>query len=178
MTLLQLAVNVASLAIGVGLGYWLARRQNKKLDKIDPTHAPHHKPSKANVRNVIGILLFIMAIFIVISTSQTNDRAKEIADQRANDAQIQGECNDEFFRVLSERTKITADDNALNRSDADALKVLVQQLLATPPEAQTAESTFAALRDYQEVTDANEAKRDQNAQERQANPYPEPRCGN
>lgn len=177
MTLVQVAINIACGIAGVLFGYWSAQRQNKKLDKSEPGRAPH-KPPKGSVRNVIGVLLFVMAIFIVISTSQANDQAKRIAEQRATDAQIQGECNDEFFRVLSERTKITADDNALNRSDADALKVLVQQLLATPPQSQTAESTFSALRDYQTVTDENEAKRNQNAAERQANPYPEPRCGN
>ena len=176
MTLLQLAVNIACAAAGIVIGYLLARHQNKQLDKVDPAHAPR-KASPLKVKNVIGFMLFVMAIFIVISTSQTNDRAKAIADQRATDAQIQGECNDEFFRVLSERTKITADDNELNRSDARALQQLVTDIFSEPSAFDPMKVAEAGQR-YQQVVKANNAQREQNSIERAANPYPEPRCGN
>ena len=100
-----------------------------------------------------------------------------IAEQRAADAQIQGECNDEFFRVLSERTKITADDNELNRSDARALQQLVTEIFSVPGQFDAMKVADAGAR-YQQVIKANNAQREQNSIERAANPYPEPRCGN
>jgi hypothetical protein len=177
VSILQLAVNIACTSVGILIGYILGVRRARRLDRTDPAGAPHQRNGESLLKGAIGVALVIASVFIVVNSSQASAQSRATAADLVEQARIQAECNDEFFRVLQERSAITADDNALNRADAAALNDFVRDVFFSgrPPSDVT---TTEAARKYQATIDMNNERRVQNDQERTKNPYPEPRCGN
>ena len=113
--------------------------------------------NNVNANVVIGTVIMLLAIYTVVATSISNNR-QEVAVRE------QAVCNEEFIRVIRERSQITA-------SDGENLARLITDIgdVIRVPDEGSNERLGAAFQRYQEQALANQA-------ERAKNPYPDPRC--
>lgn len=113
--------------------------------------------NNVNANVVIGTVIMLLAIYTVVATSISNNRQEASVREQAV-------CNEEFIRVIRERSQITTRDGEnLARLITDIGDILRVQ------DDSTDERMGAAFRRYQEQALANQ-------EERALNPYPDPRC--
>lgn len=99
--------------------------------------------------------------------------------QSAIDQAAQDNCNQEFKRVLSERSATNAEDAELNAQDKLALDRALSKIvheLTTPPDRDTRVEMAEAVDTYLVGRDRTNEVQKQNAIKRAENPYPDPQC--
>lgn len=99
--------------------------------------------------------------------------------QSSIDQAAQDRCNQEFKRVLSERSEITTEDSALNAEDKNALDRALSKIveeLTTPPDLDTRAEMADAVDRYLDGRQRTNEIQKQNAIKRAENPYPDPQC--
>lgn len=166
--------NILCLTAGIVLGFFGGYMRQRREDMADPVNAPHEK--RLNIQKWLGGIFVVLAIFIVIQTSATNNAVEDNSEDQLALAEEVRECNAEFQRVLKERASITESDSQISAIERQALSTLIASLAAAQAE-NDGEAVRNALRQYQgTITDAN-ARRAFNDEQRRSNPYPEPRCG-
>lgn len=90
----------------------------------------------------------------------------------------QEQCNEEFRRVIKERADGIAEDKTLNREMFARINTLVEGIDAalTTPDAAGRMLMDQGIEQYRVGIKETEQRWEQLEQERQRNPYPEPRC--
>lgn len=186
----QIIVNVICLLVGCAFGYYMGMKQ---VHEQHPERHLHMSKKQAwfnkNSRKVAGVLLFLLAIFVVIQNMMVSQRVDQQSKERTAWVQAQTECNEQFLEVIrrnavinKEDRELEARDDALREERDDALDDLVQGLIRISGEGNN-EDVPQLLQDYERVVTENREQRVQLDKERAdlskaraANPYPEPRC--
>ncbi|AZS07293.1 membrane protein [Gordonia phage Dorito] len=159
MTPTQLALEIVRAvgygAIGVFIG--MAFTWRKTSVRGVEVRVPTAHPDGRVWRRAIGALLVVVAVLSLTQSTVTTAR-------RADDAERQGRCNQEFRRVIKERG-----DAALEQSELWSR--LERELAAIGP--------AVTLEKQQQIVAARKryvVNFDRLTEQRKANPYPDPRC--
>ena len=126
--------------------------------KVELERHPFGGPLSGRVFRIVLVGLFILATAFVVQFSVT---------QRG--------CNAEFRRTIAERAEVIVDNDLVRKENDQAVYDLVTGFLAIPPGSPDArDRSRALLESFAETTSSNNARQDENARLRAANPYP--RC--
>lgn len=139
----SLLFSFAGLVVGFIGGQLIAWRRHGSL--IVPTYHPR---SGHRSDFIVGLLIVALAVATLV--------------QGMVNQQQQTDCNNEFRRVISERSSLTQEQN---RASAD----LQRRLIEIGPSEEAGEQRSAAREDYVKRLDEIDAQRS-------TNPYPDPRC--
>lgn len=184
---------VAGLVVGiVGMRVyqWL---QCRHQDRVHPLPGGGHRhPAKINRVYLAGLLVLAVTGYVLLQTGQTERHYKSLAQNVA-------ECQREFNAALRQRAEISTQNDALSIEQRDLLaKSLdagsewVNKLIILPPDLADLPRTSPRVEQYGiDVTRAyyerigkyrtriNEISAEQQrlADQRAANPLPQPNCG-
>lgn len=141
----SLLFSIAGLIVGFVGGQIIAWKRYGSL--IVPTYHPRQGQRRADF--VIGILVVILALATMIQGVVSQQR--------------QGDCNDEFRRVIAERGTLTQRQNAAN---VELQERLVELSPSVPENVEKRQEARQRYVDEIREIDAQKSR----------NPYPDPRC--
>lgn len=163
MTILLWSLSFAVIAaVGIFAGFlWGRSNAHKHYSKvmIESRHEP--LPRVTLLQRIFAVVIAMIAILLVVQNSVNSAGNKEDAEKAQKVALAQQQCNQDLYKAITARSDASEQDRR-------AFIQLVDTLIRTPPP--TPEESQVALRAYREALAASDRARE-------ANPYPEPRCG-
>lgn len=158
--------NVVSLVLAGVVGWAVGTVQSWHKARVlgVPVLVPFITRSSRNF-TIVVLTLSLLTVGTVVQSS---------IDQSAQDR-----CNQEFKRVLAERSEITTEDNRLNAEDKNALDRALSKIveeLTTTSGQDTRVEMAEAVDTYLVGRDRTNEIQKQNAVKRAENPYPDPQC--
>lgn len=162
MTIILWTLSYAvAVGVGVFIGFlWGRANAHKHYARVI---VDHHEPLPrvTVIQRIFAVVIALIAVLLVVQNSVSAQNDREQSEHARAVAERQKECNQDLYEAINARSQAT-------ESDQQALLTLVETLLNTQP--RTPEDSQAILQQYRDtIIRSNE--------ERQANPYPEPRCG-
>ena len=168
------------LGVGATKGYYYVRC--RMLDKSDPEHKPHSKPSKSLI--VLWALVFLMTGVTGIQGYETANEVRQLAADTK-------ECQNQFTEALIARARISADNDKWSAIQRKAIADWLREILLPPPDIAKIRNddpnfgtnpryvqwSFDVTTKYYNIIQEAQDEQDQNVAERAQHPLPEPSCG-
>ena len=159
-TVEQLVLYGLVFALGMGVGQFLSFRKKGKVVALEVEAKDVWKQVGKTTAYILVVIVFLGTVLNSLMFTY---------DQR--------QCNREMVETIRYRAQITVDDSKLNDARADALKDLVDDVIASTAivdEYERGQFIRGSFTEYQAFIDRLNIEKDENEKKRQERPYP--RC--